>query len=54
MAYMKMLRAMKVVSEDAKRMMRVGVRNARRDCRTEAAEDFFSVRVDISLETDAA
>ena len=42
MAYMKMLRAMKVASEDTNRIMRVGVRNANRGCKTEAVEGFFS------------
>lgn len=42
MAYMKMLSARKVASEDARSIMRDGVRNAGRDRKTEAAEGFFS------------
>ena len=41
MAYMKALRAIKVASEDANKIMRAGVRNARRGFKTEADEDFF-------------
>ncbi len=38
MAYMNTLSAMNVASEDTKRIMRDGVRNASIKCRTEAAE----------------
>ena len=52
MEYIKMLRAMKVASEDTKRIMRVGVRNASKDCETEAAEGFSSEGPESFLEID--
>ena len=52
MAYMKMLSAMKVASEDAKRIMRVGVRNTSMDCKTKVAEGFSSEGLELFSEFD--
>ena len=52
MAYMKLLSAMKVTSEDAKSVVRVGVRNASRDCKIEVAEGFSSEGPELFSEFD--
>ena len=54
MAYMRMLSAMKVESENTTRMMRDGVRNASRESQLEVAKGFFSDDVELFLDTDVA
>ena len=49
---MRMLSAMKVESEDTRRMMRDGVRNANRVCQMEVAKGFFSNGPELFLGTD--
>lgn len=54
MAYMNVLSAMNVAREDAKRVMRVGVRNDSRGCKSEVAESFSSEESELFSDFDVA